>query len=297
MNAAEMPTELFADLLRYWRRRRGLSTDELSLAAELTPDFVEDLEDDEIDPGEATVLRLMSTLDVPLRARNDALVAAGHAPYYDEPGPEGLDAPVCAAVGRMLRQHDPYPMTVCTSGYELLQLNASARRVFGQFLPPTPRDTSAPLSFFELLFDPHGLRPWITNWREIAQAMLMRLHREALQSGGSAEKQALLERVLEMPGVVDAWEGAQAGVDDGLDPALTLRLERGVLRMAFFSTITTFVAPRQVTLDELRIEGWFPADEATRLACEYLSLVGNEAPRRRLRRGGPSDVQAIDHRE
>jgi len=119
---------------------------------------------------------------------------------------------------------------------------------------------------FSLMFDPRLLRSFISNWSSVARQMLVRLHRESLQRGGDERLAALAQRVLTLPDVPRAWHTADFTQD--VQPVFSIQLRRADVALAFFTTITTFSAPRIVTLEELRIESSFPLDDATRRFCE-----------------------------
>ena len=112
-----------------------------------------------------------------------------------------------------------------------------------------------------LVFDPQGLRPFVENWEEVARHLVERVHREAAGPPDETTR-ALLEELLAYPGVPSEWRTPQ--LDRVPAPLLEHRLSEGRPALSVFSTITTFGTPQDVTLQELRIECFFPADEATR---------------------------------
>jgi transcriptional regulator with XRE-family HTH domain len=246
-------------LLQYWRGVRRKSQLALALEAEVSARHLSFVETGRARPSREMVLTLAAALDVPLRERNDFLLAAGYAPLYRE---SDLDAPELAparqAIGRVLGQQEPYPAVVLDRYWNLVRSNRGADRLFGLFLDPAalPR----PANVLRLMFDPAGLRPFVANWEALAPALLRRVHREAV--GGAADEATLelLEEILSYPGVPRSW-----GLPDpvALSPFVPVHFRRGVLSFCYFSVVTTLGTPQDVTLQELRIESFFPADGAT----------------------------------
>src|SRR5205814_7717868 len=132
-----------------------------------------------------------------------------------------------------------------------------------------PARLPTPLNMFSLLFDPHLVRPFVTDWAHVGQRMIGRLHRETLQGRPDDRLRALIQRTLAYPDVPPDWRRPDFSAHGG--STLEIQLCRGDLRVGFLTTITMFSAPQQVTLDELRIESYFPLDEATRSTCTRLA--------------------------
>ncbi len=257
-----MSDRMFSALLQYWRRSRGLSQLDLALAADVSARHVSFLESGRSRPGEAMVERLMAALDVPLRGRNEALLAAGYPARYPEPALPDVEPAVEDAIARMMAQQEPFPLTVLSAGYDVLRANHAAGALFSRFVPALDE----PLNMFSLVFDPTLARPFISDWEGVARRLLARLHRELLRQPGDPTLRALLDRVLAYPGVPARWQHPDLSEECG--STLELRLRRGGLEVGFLTTVTVFSAPRQVTLDELRIESYFPLDAATTAVCE-----------------------------
>jgi transcriptional regulator with XRE-family HTH domain len=263
-----MTDKLFSALLKYWRGQRGMSQLDLALAADVSARHVSFLESGRANPSQDMVLRLMSALQVPLRDQNDALRAADFPARFLEPALNAIDPAIDDAITRMMRQQEPYPLTVLSPSYDILRSNQAAQNIFSQFVQD-PSCLQMPLNLYALVFDPQLARPFIQNWAQIGRSMLARLHREALSRSNDARLWALLEQVLTYPDVPQAWR--QPDFSDALEPTLSLVLARGPLTLRFFTVLTTIAAPQQITLDELRIESYFPLDEPTRQACAKLS--------------------------
>lgn len=260
-----MVDRLFPALLRYWRSCRGLSQLDLALAAEVSARHMSFLESGRSSPSQEMVLRLMATLAVPLRDQNQALLAAGFPARFPEPPLHEMDPAIDDAITRMMHQQEPYPLTILSADYNLLRSNEAASAIFRHFVAD-PAHLSTPLNMFSLLFDPRLARPYVTNWEHVGYHMLTRLHRESLQQRADTRLRSLLERIVTYPGVPAAWHRPDFSAQCG--STLEIRLRRDDLSVGFLTTVTIFSAPQQVTLDELRIEGYFPLDDQTRIACQ-----------------------------
>jgi len=262
-------TRLFPALLRYWRAGRGLSQLDLALAADVSARHLSFLETGRARPSREMVLRLAATLDVPLRDQNALLEAAGHSAEFAEPGLDELAPPIAQALARMLAAQEPYPMTILDRRYDLLRANASATSVLLRFVVE-PAALPSPLNGFAFVFDPSLARPFILGWERLAHDMAARLHREVLARPQDAALAALLESLFAYPDVPDSWR--QPDFSTPSQPTAELRLRKEEVELGFLTTITAFSAPQNVTLEELRIESYFPLDAATARACEQMAV-------------------------
>jgi transcriptional regulator with XRE-family HTH domain len=263
-----MSHHLFPALLKYWRGRNRQSQLDLALAAGVSARHVSFLESGRARPSAEMVLRLLSVLGVPLRDQNEALCMAGHAPHFPEPDLDAISPEVDWAIDRMLMQQEPYPLTVLSPDYRILRRNAAATRLFELFIAE-PGRSAEPLDMFSLVFSPALARPFVADWHRVAHHMLARLHREALQRPGDLRLSSLLDRVMQYPDVKGEWRRPDFGTE--LGSTLNVRLQRGDLALGFMTTLTTFAAPRLVTLEEVRIESYFPLDAVTRQTCERIA--------------------------
>jgi transcriptional regulator with XRE-family HTH domain len=265
---ARVEASLFSALLRHWRSRRGLSQLDLALAADVSPRHLSFLETGRAQPSREMVLRLGATLDMPLRDQNGLLRAAGFVDEFPETNlDDGLPSGVTQAIDRMMRQHEPFPMTVLDHHYSVIKINEGAARLLKR-LVADPSAVPVRLNVFALLFDPRLVRPFIVDWAETAHAMVARLHRESLSRPGDAELAALLQSLFQYPDVPERWRQPDFAAPN--EPTLVFRLKRDRLSLAFLTTLTVFQAPQNVTLEELRIESYFPLDDATARACKEL---------------------------
>jgi len=262
-----MKSRMFPALLKYHRGRRGLSQLELALEADVSPRHLSFLESGRAQPSADMVLRLLTVLAVSLREQNEALSAAGLEPRFAEPGAAELPTEIEAALSQMMAQHEPFPLTVLDVDASVLRANRGAKALFRAFAAEPDALEPQP-DLFSLFFDPRLWRPFVQGWEQVAHAMLARLHRDTLLNP-DPRLLALMDRLLSFPGVPSGWR--QPDFSAPVGPTATFRLERSALAVGFLVTVTTFSVPRQVTLDELRIESCFPLDAQTRTACERLS--------------------------
>ena len=273
MNDGSLHAGLFPALLKHWRGRRGLSQLDLALAAEVSSRHVSFLETGRSAPSATMVLRLATTLDVPLRHINAMLQAAGHDPVYPESSGQALPDEISAAVQLMKDHHEPFPLVVINRSYDLLDANVGAMALFGAviegFSEVSASGESPGLNLARLTFDPAGAQKALVNFDQVGRDLLWRLQREVLADPDDGPLRDLLDELLAMPTVADDWRDADLTVPSS--PALIVHLRAGGLDLRFLTTVTAFQAPQAVQLDELRIETWFPVDEATADACRRLA--------------------------
>ncbi len=270
---AGMSDRLFPALLKYWRGRAGLSQLDLALASDVSSRHLSYLETGRAKPSEPMVLRLFSTMAVPLRHQNEALAAAGFARRFEEPALTEMPAPLQAAIAQMLRQQEPFPMTVLAADYRIVDSNAAARAVFARLVAEPARLALGSLDMIALIFDPALARGAFTDWPSTARRVLGRLQRELLQTG-DGRLGVLLDQALRYPGVDPSWRHPDDA--DRLDATLEVRLERGPLKLGFLTTLTAFTSPGTVSLEEIRLESYFPLDDATRAFCASLASEASD---------------------
>jgi transcriptional regulator with XRE-family HTH domain len=245
-------------LLREWRQRRRLSQLALACDAEISARHLSFVETGRAHPSREMVLRLAEQLDVPLRERNALLVAAGFAPVYRE---RSIDDPALAAARRavdlVLAGHEPYPALAVDRYWTLVAAN---RAVMPLLAGVREHLLSPPANVLRLSLHPDGVLPRIVNAAEWRAHILERLRRQVMSSG-DARLRDLLGELGRYP--APSAEGPRHGeVEPGsVVVPLTLATDAGVL--SFISTTTVFGTPMDVTLAELAIESFFPADVAT----------------------------------
>jgi len=257
-------------LIQQWRRVRKKSQLLLALQAGVSARHLGFVELGRANPSREMVLLLAGVLDVPLRERNSLLLAAGYAPLYRE---TGLDAPAMGharkALEMILQHQEPYPAVVMDRHWNILTSNSAAVRLFGQLLA-LPAG-GAPANVIRLMFDPGGLRPYVANWEAVAEALVQRIHRETIGGVPDEETVALLEEILSFPGVPKRWRSPDL-LAPLPTPYLPVQFRKGDLAMDFFSTVTTLGTPLDVTLQEIRIECFFPATESTEASAQRLAV-------------------------
>jgi transcriptional regulator with XRE-family HTH domain len=253
----------FAHQLRWWRGHRGVSQLQLAGAAEISQRHLSFLESGRTTPSREMVLRLAAALDVPLRQHNLLLLAAGYAPAWRE---SDLAAPELAVVNRaldhMLAQQEPFPALVVDRRWNLLRANRGAARLT-EFLSGPAATSPAPaeaVNVADWLVSPDGLRPLLVNWAEVALYFIRGVQADAA-ADGTTETAALLRRLLSYPGIPRLSQFPTA--DEAPAPVLAMRFRRGDISLRLFTTIATLGTPQDVTVQEIRIECFFPADDDT----------------------------------
>jgi transcriptional regulator with XRE-family HTH domain len=258
MSTTHASTEL-GDLLRYWRDVRGRSQLDVSLQAGISQRQISFIERGRSTPGRQTILDLAQTLDVPLRERNALLLAAGYAPLYSEAPWNAQEMQgVTRALARMLRQHEPFPAIVMDRYWNVLMTNDAAPRFFNRFIDMSARE--GPRNMLHLVFDPHGMRPFVADWPNVARSLLQRVQRECIGHALDDGTQRLLDALCTYPDVPEDWrtgESPRAGV-----PMIPLGFRHDETVLDYFSMVTSVGTPQTVAAQELRIECLFPVDEA-----------------------------------
>lgn len=211
-------------------------------------------------PSRAMILQLSETLDVPLRDRNDWLVAAGFAPlFHARPFDDPQMGHVMMAVRMMLANHEPLSAVAIDRAWNIRLANAPFDRLQALLgTDPWTRIGAADRNLVRLFFHPNGLRPYIANWAAIASLLWHRARREAAALGGE-DMQGILTELTAHQDTDTLWSGEDAA----LVPVLPLVIERDGRRLSLFTVIATFGTAQDITADELRIESFFPADPAT----------------------------------
>lgn len=256
---AQPPTG-FGDLLRRWRRARRYSQEELALEAEVSARHISFLENGRAAPSRSMVLILASALDVPLRDRNLMLASSGFAAVYRESSLTEPSSPVRRTLDLILSHHDPYPAVAVSALWDVVQLNAAAIRIFAHFVED-PSEPVVATNLVHATLHPRGLRPSIVNWDEVSRHLIDRLHRDAMTDSGGGGYRALLESVASYPGVPARYEAID--VETPPELCLPVHVKKGAVELRMFTTLTTLGTPIDVAAQELRIESYFPADDAT----------------------------------
>lgn len=248
-------------LLREWRARRNLSQFQLASGAAVSTRHLSFIETGRARPSREMVLHLADRLDVPLRERNRLLVAAGFAPAYGERALDSDEmAPVRQALERFLAAHEPYPALVLDRHWNLLLANTALAPLLEGVAPEL---LAPPTNALRATLHPDGMASRILNFDEWSAHLVHRLRREIALTG-DPEQEALLGEVLANPGVRDVPPAVDAAA--AAEIVLPLQLRHGSGRLSFFSTLTTFGTAADVTLAELGVEAFYPADVETAAA-------------------------------
>jgi transcriptional regulator with XRE-family HTH domain len=251
---------LVGELLREWRERRRLSQLALALDAEISTRHLSFVETGRSTPSREMVLRLAEQLDVPLRDRNRLLLAAGYAPVYSEAPLESAPmAAVRAAIRQLLTAHEPYPAVVVDRSWSLVDANASVELFTADVRPDL---LAPPANALRVSLHPEGMAPRIVNLGEWRAHLLGRLRRQIALTA-DPRLTALYDELRAYPCDQPEPELELPGSGDVVVP---LRVRHGDGELAFFSTVATFGTPVDVTVSELAIESFFPADAETAAA-------------------------------
>ena len=264
-------------LLRDWRVRRRRSQLDLSLDVGVSARHLSFVETGRSRPSPELVLAVADELDVPLRERNALLLAAGYAPRYTE---TSLDADemtrVRAALQRMLDGHDPYPGVVIDRLWNVVLANRAAALLTAGVPAPL---LGPPLNVFRVCLHPEGLAARTRNFPEWSAYLLGQLHRLTVLTA-DAELRALTDEIATYPNLPPARDWRHATPDE---PQLLVpvRVDAGDAELSMFTTLTTFGTPQDITLAELAVELFYPADDASeamlRAAARSASPVGARA--------------------
>ena len=163
-------------------------------------------------------------------------------------------------------------MVIVNRCYDVLKMNDAAQRLTMRLIAD-PIAVSAPVNAIRLLFDARLMRPFVLDWERVACALLWRVQRETLARPGDAALAAFMRDLHAYPGVQSDWQ--KLDFASACEPGLVVRARRDDLELGFMIVTTTFNAPQNVTLDELRIDSYFPLDERTKEACARLALTSS----------------------
>jgi transcriptional regulator with XRE-family HTH domain len=244
-------------MLRSWRQRRRLSQLDLANEAAVSARHLSFVENGRSKPSRELVLHLAEHLEVPLRERNTLLLAAGYAPSYARtPLEDEAMTPVREALDQVLAGHEPFPAVVVDRHWDLVSANRPLMELMSTGI--APHLLEEPVNAMRVTLHPDGLAPRILNFPEYAAHLVDRLRREAL-SYADERLLALHDELCSYPGV--AGSASPADTAGQVFMPMVLRTGEGVL--TFFSMLSTFGTARDITLEELAVESFFPADEAT----------------------------------
>lgn len=257
----------FSSMLKKWRKLRKFSQLDLALESAVSQRHISFLESGRAKPSREMVLALTEALSMPLRERNLILGAAGFAPVFKE---RALDSDEMLAVNKALEMtlahHAPYPAIVVDRNWNLLLSNKPAQALIALLGKPEEVwlavDPSGDHNIYRMTFHPTGFRSLISNWEQVGAGLLLRLQREVSADPCNHYLSTLLAEASEM---IDT---NALNLDGPIPPVMPMTLKIGGLELKTFSMISSFGTAQDVTAEELKVETFYPADEATRLFFE-----------------------------
>jgi transcriptional regulator with XRE-family HTH domain len=254
------------DLIREWRARRRMSQFDLASEADISQRHLSFLESGRAAPSRDMVIRLADGLDVPLRHRNRLLLAAGFAPHYSErPLTDPSLSPALETVKMVLKGHEPFPAFAVDSHWNMVTANNAVGPLIADIKEPALLDP--PVNVMRLCLHPAGLASRIVNLTEWRAHLLARLKQQN-ETFGDPSLEELERELRSYPGGISK---SRIVHDNGTAIAHMLRLRAGADVLSFISTITVFGTALDVTLSELAIESFFPADPETSAILAHLA--------------------------
>ncbi len=262
----------FGALLKQWRGHRRMSQLQLAVTSGISQRHISFLETGRAQPSRRTILDLAETLDVPLRERNALLLRAGFSALYSEqPLAQAELGLFREALEQMLNHHEPYPALVLDGRWNLVSSNAAALRFFSQFVDMSvlaqafnSEDPEQTFPLVRLCMSDLGLKPYIENWQEVVYTFLQRARSALLANPMDRDIETLIRFLQNHPDAPESW--LNPSWNTAPPPAITMQLRKDGQRYALFTVLAHFGAPQQIAAQELSVELFFPADEATRAA-------------------------------
>ena len=265
----------FASRLRWWRSHKGLSQLELAARADISQRHLSFLELERAAPSREMVMRLAEALDIPLRQQNALLVAAGYAAIWHQ---TDLGAPELAQVHQaldyMLNQQEPFPAVAVDRHWNLQKANTGAVRLVEFLVGPVAPGTA--INMADALVAPDVLRPHLLNWAEVTRYFIRSVEADAA-ADGTVETSALLERLMAYDGVRAAVKARSS--EPSSVPVLSMHFRKAGTDLRLFTTLATLGTPHDITLQELRIESFFPMDDATAKILRSWAATRRSRPR------------------
>ena len=249
------------DLLRGWRHRRAMSQADLAFEAGISIKHLSYVETGKAAAGRDILLQLAAALGLSLRDRNALLEAGGFARQYGE---RDLSAPELAearrAIDLLLRRHEPFPAVVTDRRWNVMHANRAATRLLTLLLGA--ERMTRPLNHMKMFLAPDQLRPFVENWDSLAAALMVRARHEAMAAPLDLALQSTWRELTKLPdiNVPHLDEGETPG------PLCEVRLRKGELGIGLIGAVLTLGTPQDVTLQELRVEMFMPADAASETA-------------------------------
>jgi transcriptional regulator with XRE-family HTH domain len=260
---SDRPESGLGQLLRYWREVRGMSQFDLALDTSVSQRHISFIESGRSIPSRQKLVDIAAGLDVPLRERNELLMAAGYAPIYSESAlgdPEMKN--IVKALKRVLRQHEPFPAVVLDRYWNVVMANKAAPIFFGKFVNMASRPS--PRNLLHLIFDPKGMRPFIADWETVSESLIARVYRESIGRAVDEKTAKLIATLLSHSGSKKERAPKIQTPAPHL-PMIPIGFIKDRQTLSYFSMITTVGTPRTIVAQELRVECMYPADDATEI--------------------------------
>jgi transcriptional regulator with XRE-family HTH domain len=257
------------DLLRGWRNRRAMSQADLAFDAGISIKHLSHVETGKAAGSREILLQLAAALGLSLRDRNALLEAGGFARQYGE---RDLSAPALAdarrAIDLLLRRHEPFPAIVTDRQWNVVQANRSATRLMTRLLGA--ERMTRPLNHMKMFLAPDQLRPFVANWPDVAAALMVRARHEAMAAPLDLALQSIWRELAQLPDVA----APHFNESEAPGPLCEVRLRKGGLAVSLIGAVLTLGTPQDVTLQELRVEMFMPADVASEVALAGLASEG-----------------------
>lgn len=264
----------FGATLRDWRKARGLSQMKLAGEAGVSTRHLAFLENARALPSRDCVLQLAAALKLPGRETNALLNAAGHLAQFSE---TPFYAPQLAAVRRatdlFLEKMEPFPTLILNQRWEALAENEAAIRHARLYLPEI--DTLVGRNILMLLFSPDGFQPFVEDWPTVSGCLLRRLGNEIGSLGAASKTRQLIDALTAFSTTPGDWRNT---FEEESPPVLTLGFKNAQHSTQFFTTLSTFGAAQDLTVQDIRLETYFPADAATKSLLEELARNSTPQP-------------------
>jgi len=245
-------------LLSEYRKRTHLSQLELGILADVSSRHISFIETGKSQPSRPMLLRLSDVLDLPLSDSNLLLHSGGYSAPYSQLDLESQEMePIRRALNMMLEKHNPYPALVIDGNWNILMMNSTQQHM--AFLLLSQGNVSGSRNLLELMFDPQAFRPSISNWDEVAAHLLRRLRKQMLAYSKPGHSE-LYEKLLAM-NPPSNWQQPETTQSEA--PMLSLEISFAGNTLGLFSTLSQFGTALDVGVEELLIESYFPADQAT----------------------------------
>jgi transcriptional regulator with XRE-family HTH domain len=257
----QTPVPELGRLLKHWRQVQGMSQLDLALEAGSSARHLSFIETGRSRPSREMVLRLAEALELPLRERNRLLGAAGFSAAYRARSLEDAEFDkVREALDFMLQKQEPYPALVMNRSFDVLMINGAGAKMLSHLGLSAP-DGKGPPNVLRLILHPEGLRPYTRDWESAAGHLIERAHRQLKGAEDNDPLRQLLAEVLAYPDVPGSFAHENPSAD--ALPVLPLEFELEGNVLSWITTVASFGTPQDVTAEEIMVESFFPADEAT----------------------------------